>query len=327
MQLSASKTMLSVPADLASRTLGDVVRRMLPDTPWSKARELCRRGKVRRNGELCQDAALRVAEGDQIEIHEHAPRLREHVLDDSVLVHLDEDIVVIDKPAGILTMPFEPEDRNTLVDRLRFLMRRKTGYPRHELGVVQRLDKDTTGVIVFARNYATKRYLQELLRVHDVERRYLAIAHGQVAEQRCETFLIDDRGDGLRGSWGRYKRAHGEPPKGAQRALTDLRPIAPLTAATLVECRLETGRQHQIRIHLSELGHPIVGERVYIRDYTGPQIEAPRPLLHAETLGFVHPRTGEKMTFQRRPPEDFMRTLERLGGSRVASAESRDKPP
>jgi len=170
-------------------------------------------------------------------------------------------------------------------------------------------------VIVFARNYATKRYLQELLRVHDVERRYLAIAHGQVAEQVCETHLIDDRGDGLRGSWGRYKREHGQPPKSAQRALTHLRPLSQLTAATLVECRLETGRQHQIRIHLSELGHPIVGERVYVRDYPGKLLEAPRPLLHAETLGFVHPRTQEKMLFQRPPPEDFTRTVERLGGS------------
>jgi len=82
--------------------------------------------------------------------------------------------------------------------------------------------------------------------------------------------------------------------------------------ATLVECRLETGRQHQIRIHLSEMGHPVVGERVYIRDYDGPRIEAPRTMLHARTLGFMHPRSGNLVSFEREAPEDFSAMLEAL---------------
>jgi 23S rRNA pseudouridine1911/1915/1917 synthase len=93
---------------------------------------------------------------------------------------------------------------------------------------------------------------------------------------------------------------------------THLRPIAALAGATLVECRLETGRQHQIRIHLSELGHPLVGERVYIRDYTGRKIDAMRPMLHARVLGFVHPRTGRRMSFEREAPEDFRAMIESL---------------
>jgi 23S rRNA pseudouridine1911/1915/1917 synthase len=91
-----------------------------------------------------------------------------------------------------------------------------------------------------------------------------------------------------------------------------LRPLARLAGATLVECRLETGRQHQIRIHLSELGHPLVGERVYIRDYRGPRIEAARPMLHARTLGFVHPGSAKPVSFAREPPDDFLITLESL---------------
>ena len=94
--------------------------------------------------------------------------------------------------------------------------------------------------------------------------------------------------------------------------MTHVRPIAGLARATLVECRLETGRQHQIRIHLSELGHPLVGERVYIRDYAGPKIDAARPMLHARTLGFAHPRTGEHMVFEREPPDDFRAMVESL---------------
>jgi 23S rRNA pseudouridine1911/1915/1917 synthase len=91
-----------------------------------------------------------------------------------------------------------------------------------------------------------------------------------------------------------------------------VRPIAALKDATLIECRLETGRQHQIRIHLSELGHPVVGERVYIRDYDGPRIEAPRTMLHARVLGFVHPRTGGTVRFEREAAADFQEMLQRL---------------
>ena len=98
--------------------------------------------------------------------------------------------------------------------------------------------------------------------------------------------------------------------------MTHIRPIASLAGATLVECRLETGRQHQIRIHLSELGHPLVGEQVYIRDYAGAKIDAMRPMLHARILGFEHPRTGERIVFQREPPDDFQAMIESLRPTR-----------
>jgi 23S rRNA pseudouridine1911/1915/1917 synthase len=149
-------------------------------------------------------------------------------------------------------------------------------------------------------------------RAHDVDRVYQAIVHGTVGATRVETDLIPDRGDGLRGSYGHFRRPRGEPPSDAKRAVTRVTPIAGLKGATLVECRLETGRQHQIRIHLSELGHPLVGERVYIRDYPGVKIESPRPMLHAQALGFVHPRTAEHVSFQREAPADFQAMLERL---------------
>ena len=91
----------------------------------------------------------------------------------------------------------------------------------------------------------------------------------------------------------------------ARQAITFVKPLQALEGATLVECRLETGRQHQIRIHLAELGNPIVGERVYIRDYRGAKIESARPMLHARKLAFAHPRTGAPLSFERDPPEDF----------------------
>jgi 23S rRNA pseudouridine1911/1915/1917 synthase len=307
-----TRVQLRVDAAQAGQTLSALVRAALPDgSSWGQARELCKRGKVRRNGEIESDAALRVNAGDEIEIDPLAARRREHVLDESALVYLDGQIVVVNKPAGLLSVPFDERDRNTLIDRVRFLLRRKAG-PSSELGAVQRLDKDTTGLLVFTRTLAAKRAMQQLFRRHDIERRYLALAHGDVPAQRFETDLVPDRGDGLRGSFGHFRRARGALPREAQHAITDVRPLERLRAATLVECQLETGRQHQIRIHLSESGHPLLGEPVYTRDYRGAWIAAERPMLHAAVLGFEHPSDGRPMHFSLPPPADFERALAEL---------------
>jgi 23S rRNA pseudouridine1911/1915/1917 synthase len=170
--------------------------------------------------------------------------------------------------------------------------------------------------MMFARTAQAKRTLAAQFRDHTIDRIYHAIAHGAVTATRVETYLVLDRGDGMRGSHGHFRRPQGEAPIEARRSVTHVMPIERLTGATLVECRLETGRQHQIRIHMSELGHPLVGERVYIRDYAGPKIEAMRPMLHARTLGFVHPRTAERIAFDREPPADFQAMLESLRPAR-----------
>ncbi len=217
----------------------------------------------------------------------------------------------------MLSVADEPGNRETLVDSLRTLLRRTGGRGVDApLGVVHRLDRDTSGLMVFARTAQAKRALAAQFRDHTIDRIYHAIAHGAVAATRVETNLISDRGDGMRGSHGHFRRSKEDAPVDSKRSVTHIRPIAALAGATLVECRLETGRQHQIRIHLSELGHPLVGERVYIRDYAGPKIDATRPMLHARTLGFVHPRTGERLLFEREPPDDFRAMLESLRPNR-----------
>ena len=306
---SSSHFRAEVAADQAGRTLSEVVRSMLPAGSWNYARELCKRGKVRRNGALASDAAQRLQAGDFIEIDLHARRRREHRLDECALVHVDNEIVVVNKPAGLMSVPFDPSDRDTLVDRLQFLLRRGPGARRGELGVVHRLDKDTTGLLVFTRTLAAKRALQQLFRRHALVRRYLAIAHGDVSAQRIESDLIADRGDGLRGSFGLFRRARGPLPHSAQHAISEVRPLEALRGATLIECSLQTGRTHQIRIHLSERDHPLVGEPLYIRDYRGPRIAAPRPMLHAAELGFAHPRTQQPLHFRQEPPPDFTELL------------------
>jgi 23S rRNA pseudouridine1911/1915/1917 synthase len=267
------------------------------------------------DGVRCVDPAARVSPDAVVTIDERGPKLEKGPLAKGAIVFFDRDVVVVDKPAGMLTVADERGNKETLAEYARTLLRRMGGRGSDGgLGVVHRIDKDTSGLVVFTRTAEAKRILAAQFRAHDVDRVYHAIAHGAVPETDIETQLVMDRGDGLRGSHGHFRRARGAAPSDAKRSATHVRPIEALQGATLVECRLETGRQHQIRIHLAELGHPLLGERVYVRDYAGPRIEAPRAMLHARTLGFAHPKTGERMAFEREAPPDFREMLERLRG-------------
>jgi 23S rRNA pseudouridine1911/1915/1917 synthase len=319
----------TVPAEQAGQTLAAVVRELAPGTSWSRARELCRDGRVWVDGERSLDPARRLAGGERIELRTGGPALPRGPVPAEAILHLDADVVVVRKPSGLLTVPFAEDDHDTLLALTRVAARRldaaRTGKPQAQspaLRVVQRLDKETSGLVVFARNVRAERHLQEQLGEHTVTRRYLGIVHGAAEDAIYDTILVPDRGDGLRGSWGVFKPARAAPPKtqkapatpppSARNAVTYVSVLERLAGATLVSCALETGRTHQIRIHLSESGHPMVGETVYIRDWHGPQIEAPRLMLHAAVLGFVHPRSGRTLHFEDPPPADFTAVLERL---------------
>lgn len=302
-----------VSAAQSGKTVSAIVREALT-LPWTRAKSLCESGRVAVDGQQATDPGARVAEGMTVVVDERAPRKRSGTLSRDSIVFVDRDVVVVEKPPGLMTVPFDPADKDTLVDRTRAALRRTSSGYDPQLGVVQRLDKDTTGVLLFTRTVAAKRHLQQQFRAHSIERRYVAIVHGIFSRARTfETDLLKDRGDGLRGSWGFFRRPNSKaPPPDAQHAVTHVQPIERLRGATLVECHLETGRQHQIRIHLAEAGHMLLGEPVYIRGFAGDRIEAPRPMLHAATLGFVHPRTEEPIRFDSDPPEDFMEVLRSL---------------
>jgi 23S rRNA pseudouridine1911/1915/1917 synthase len=234
-----------------------------------------------------------------------SPRVTNQPVAPSAIVHADSHVVVVRKPAGIATVPYEDE-RDTLDRLVQSLLRKgaRPGTSVAPLGVVQRLDKETSGLIVFARTTTAKRGLQEQFRAHAVFRRYLAIANGVVQSRTVRSRLVQDRGDGIRGST--------QDPTLGREAVTHVRAVEPLNGATFVECALETGRTHQIRIHLSESGHPLVGERVYVRSYRGPQIPSGRIMLHAAELGFTHPLTKEKLEFEEPMPTDMSAMLEAL---------------
>jgi 23S rRNA pseudouridine1911/1915/1917 synthase len=262
-------------------------------------------------GEVVTDPGRKVRAGDKLALFMRAPkpatrRLQE--LGAGLVVYADPAVVVVRKPAGINTVPFGDEAAGELtLDALvrEVLARRDAIRGRAPLGVVQRLDRATTGLLVFSRTVAAKKHLGNQLRFHTMERRYVAIAHGDVQARVHRSFLIDDRGDGLRGS-ARERQREG------QLAVTHVERIERLAGATLIACRLETGRTHQIRIHLSEAGNPLVGETVYIRGYAGPIIPAPRLMLHAADLGFAHPVDERPMRFTDPLPADFEETLARL---------------
>ena len=226
---------------------------------------------------------------------------------------------MVTKPAGMLSVPFDKRDRDTLQHWVSKAIRRRLKQHLPPVRVVQRLDKDTSGVLVFARTRRAERELQQQFRRHTVDRRYLALALGQVRSRKIRSVLVRDRGDGLRGSF----RGRGKPPPNGREAITHVECLRTFEEhglkVSLVSCRLETGRQHQIRIHLAEAGHPVVGEKVYVRDYRGSFVRGfeGRTLLHAERLGFVHPADGRVRTFEVPVPDDFADLLDRLETSTI----------
>lgn len=303
------------------RRLDAVVRERF-SLSWGRARDRIRAGKISVDGRVTLEIGAEIPEGAAIDFTPDArrPRPEDALLPPSAIVHLDRDIVVVDKPSGLLTVPYEEGDRPTLDVLLRTVLSRRcrredaaTGRNRAgSVHVVHRLDRNTSGLLVFARNAAALVRLKEQFKVHSAERRYLALVHGELSPRTFVSHLVQDRGDGLRGSVERTPRWIKPRTKIGKTAVTHVEALERLGAATLVSCRLETGRTNQIRIHLSEAGHPIVGETMYLRDYAGPVLVAPRLMLHAAELGFVHPGSGALVRFSSPVPGEIAAFLDVL---------------
>ena len=299
-----------VPAELAGPV--DRVVRNLFDTSWGKARAWIEGGKVRVAGTIVTETTARVAGGAEVVLDPAARKPRVQELEDDDVVYADAQVIVVSKPAGLSTVPYDDTETDTLDLRVRGWLERRGLAPRGArptLGIVHRLDKETTGLVVFTRTWLAKQALTSQFRQHTVHRRYFAIAHGDVPARTLRSFLLVDRGDGLRGS---VRGPSRRPPADAREAITHVDRIEALAGATLVGCRLETGRTHQIRIHLSESGHPLVGERVYARNFRGTPIDAPRLMLHAAELGFVHPASEREMRWEKPMPDDMRAVVHSL---------------
>ena len=317
-----SSQQITINAEQAEQTVAALLRSLVPGQSWNQVRRLIETRRVKIGGDLCLDPARRLHEGEVFEFLERPaapPRQREMI----VIRHLDEHLVVAEKPSGVSTVR-HPTERDwdarrkglspTLEDMIPPLIARVEGRlrkgPLPRLRIVQRLDKETSGLVVFARTVTAERGLGKQFHAHTVTRRYLAVVPGVVRPQRIESRLVRDRGDGRRGStdWGDQ----------GKEAITHVDVFERLPGYTVLACRLETGRTHQIRIHLAELGHPVCGDPVYHRKADGevrPDTSGvPRLALHATELGFEHPATGAAMHWEMPLPADLQAFLERLRG-------------
>jgi 23S rRNA pseudouridine1911/1915/1917 synthase len=277
------------------------------NVPNSVAKRHIEAGKVFVNGACVTKIDHRITAGQQVELQLAAPKPFDPARE-GVLVYDDAHVVVIDKPPNVNSVPYEDEKAGTAMDLIRGAWRRQgkdaTSVALH---VVHRIDRATSGLLMFAKTKQAEMGLAAQLRSHAMERMYRCVAHGHITSRRIESYLVENRGDGMRGSTTRLEQG--------KRAVTHVTAERTLRHATVCSVRLETGKTHQIRIHMSEAGHPLVGETVYTRDYEeagGKLLTSGRLMLHAATLGFEHPITGARVSLTSELPPDFVAVVQRL---------------
>ena len=338
---STSDAQWSVPPELAGKTICQALRQFLPDHSCRGVRKLVERRRVCVSGVLCLDVARRLAASELITVAE-SPLPPPPDDGDVQILHMDDSVVVIEKPAGMVSLrhvaeidwPINRRRQQPSADEVvlravgvatrsrRDLSALPPKLRRQHVRSVHRLDRDTSGLLVFARSLEAEQNLVRQFSEHSVDRIYHVVVSGVSAEGEIRSRLVRDRGDGVRGST--TSETDGK------LAITHVRPVEQLGKYSLVECRLETGRTHQIRIHLAEQGHPVCGDRVYrgpagvsaIPDESG----APRLALHARHLAFDHPETGARLQFEAPLPRELEQFVSRLRGSTAERDSPQESP-
>jgi len=293
------------------RRLDVVVAERLPNLSRSRIARLAGEGRIRVDGRPRKPACrLRAGQTVRVDVPPAAPSRLEAEPIPLDVVYEDADLLVVNKPAGLTVHPAPGHPSGTLVNAILALVPDLPGVGGAvRPGIVHRLDKDTSGLLVVAKSDEAHRSLAAQLRAHTVVRTYLALVRGRVAP---------DAGT-VRAPVGRHpvhRTRHAVTERGRP-AVTHYTVLERLGEATLVACRLETGRTHQIRVHMSHLGHPILGDPVYGRARV-PELR--RQALHAARLEFTHPRTGARVACAAPIPQDFARLLERLRSDHAAAS-------
>lgn len=290
-----------------------------PDLSRRRARDVIEKGQVSLGGETVLEPGLLVEPGAAIAWDPNR-KARSRVRSSIRLLHEDDDLVIVDKPAGLLAVPTAPNAlEDSALARLEDYVARKR--PRRPyVGVVHRLDRDTSGALAFALTPAARSGLRDLFRAHRMDRRYAALVDGTPAQDEGVVDLpIHDVYEA-----GRRRIARpGEP---SHPARTRWRVVERFAGGALLEVELETGRQHQIRLHLAEIGLPVRGDTVYGPDPRQSALPAPRQMLHARRLGFVHPTTGDAIQVESPLPADFRAAVAAMRAPRGAPVPSRSRP-
>ncbi|MBC7213863.1 MAG: RluA family pseudouridine synthase [Burkholderiaceae bacterium] len=281
---------------------------LVPEFSRSYLQQLLAQGLVRRNGQPAPKAAARVHAGDRLQV-ELRPTQQSQAFKPQVLpldvVYEDAHLLVIHKPAGMVVHPAPGNWSGTLLNGL--LARDPKAFEVPRAGIVHRLDKDTSGLLVVARERSTMDALVRMIAARSVRREYQALAHHRWAGpklRRIDAPIGRDPRNRLRMAVVDLSVHAGKP------ACTDVRWLGGDDSFCWVECSLHTGRTHQIRVHLASIGHPLVADALY---GGAPALGLQRQALHAWRLAFTHPVTGQAMEFVAPLPQDLRQALQRLG--------------
>lgn len=301
------KVELTVAEEMSGKRLDSVLAGMMPEYSRSFIQKLFENGSITVGGDPCSEKKRKAAAGDIVEITIPQPERLEVEAEDIPLdiVYEDDELLVVDKPAGMVVHPAPGNHSGTLVNALMYhcgdALSSINGVIRP--GIVHRIDKDTSGLLMVAKTDRAHNALSAQLAQHSITRRYKAIVYSNIKEDEgtVDKPIGRDPGNRLRNAVV-YTNS--------KNAVTHYRVLERFGGFTLVEAVLETGRTHQIRVHMAYIRHPLLGDTLY-----GPaknRYGAKRQMLHAGVLGFVHPVTGEYMEFNSPLPQDFEDVLAKL---------------
>lgn len=301
------KVELTVAEEMSGKRLDSVLAGMMPEYSRSFIQKLFENGSITVGGDPCSEKKRKAAAGDIVEITIPQPERLEVEAEDIPLdiVYEDDELLVVDKPAGMVVHPAPGNHSGTLVNALMYhcgdALSSINGVMRP--GIVHRIDKDTSGLLMVAKTDRAHNALSAQLEEHSITRRYKAIVYSNIKEDEgtVDKPIGRDPGNRLRNAVV-YTNS--------KNAVTHYRVLERFGGFTLVEAVLETGRTHQIRVHMAYIRHPLLGDTLY-----GPaknRYGAKRQMLHAGVLGFVHPVTGEYMEFNSPLPQDFEDVLAKL---------------
>ena len=307
---------IALDASHAGWRLDRALAAQVPSLSRERLKVLTKAGALTRDGKAVRDPATKVKGDERYTLAIPAPEPAHNEPQEIPLpiVFEDEHLLVVDKPAGLVVHPAAGNRDGTLVNALLHhcggSLSGIGGVARP--GIVHRIDKDTSGLLVIAKHDKAHEGLAKQFAAHSIDRRYLAIVSGipRQAEGTVDAPLA-------RSPQNRKKIAIVKEDRG-KRAVTHWKRLKLLDDAALVECRLETGRTHQVRVHMASIGHPLVGDPVYGRGKTGHrkllnQLDFKRQALHAAHLGFVHPVTKGRLSFDSALPSDMQELFNRLG--------------
>ncbi|MDO4486537.1 MAG: RluA family pseudouridine synthase [Bacillota bacterium] len=304
---NSGKIRIRINDEMNGTRLDLVLSVALEEFSRSFIQKLFEKGHIEVNGELCRQKKYKAVSGDIVDIDIPEPETVDVEAENIPLeiVYEDDDLLIVEKPAGMVVHPAPGNSCGTLVNALLYHcgdnLSSINGVIRP--GIVHRIDKNTSGLLMVAKNNKAHSSLSAQLAEHSITRRYRAIVYNNIKEDKgtIDKPIGRDPGNRLRNAVTDVN---------SRNAVTHYEVLERFGRFTYIEAVLETGRTHQIRVHMSYVGHPLLGDELYgpVRNKLG----AGRQMLHAGVLGFVHPSTGEYMEFHSELPEDFRKVLNNL---------------